>query len=307
MVQYDENNNALTLGDDDALEVGDYELRYSSGNDQFEIEYTPSGDLATIPRTQSGSMFPVDLTDAISNGEVLADDGNIYSSVQSAVTNATDYVLVGPGTFNENVSITDGSMMLEGSGRGTYIDGGTSGHALTVEASNCTVRNISVGTTAGGGSASSPLRVFGAPTDTLLSNIWFRESDERACEPDGNRTIVQNCTFEQADGHGIRGGGTNCIYKQNKFETNIGNDAIRVESIDCVVSDNVIDGPGTDGIDIANNDCLCAGNRVRNAGGDGIFTNAQGVLIVNNRVSGSGDKNINNNGSGNLIQDNLTG
>lgn len=39
MVGYDGTNNALTLGDGDALSVGDYELEYSNSDDQWQARY----------------------------------------------------------------------------------------------------------------------------------------------------------------------------------------------------------------------------------------------------------------------------
>jgi len=142
MVGYDDNNNALTLGDDDVLTVGDYEISYDSTANEWQAEYTPSGDVASVPKNQSGSLFPTDFADALA-GQALADDGNLYSSVQTAVDNATGWVFVGPGTFNENVTISTQGLTLEGCGYDTLIDGGTIGSAITLSAADITVKNSS--------------------------------------------------------------------------------------------------------------------------------------------------------------------
>lgn len=61
MVGYDSNNNALTLADDDSLSVGDYELEYSSSDDQWQARYSrPIGGRNGNHGQIQGATYSVD-------------------------------------------------------------------------------------------------------------------------------------------------------------------------------------------------------------------------------------------------------
>jgi len=305
MVGYDKNADALTLGDDDSLKVGDYELKYSSANDRFEVEH-PNGEVSDVPRSTSGSLVPEGFADVLSNGEVLADNGEIYTSVQTAVDNSTGFVFVGPGTFNENVTISTEGLTLEGVGRDTFIDGGTGAPAITFNGTDATARNLSVATTSGGGTNSN---AFQFASGGNIENCRVRESDDKGISVPDDMTIV-NTVFEQCDGIAVRGGSTvrnivsGCVFQ------NVSSAVGFFGTSDSVIANNIcVQGTSADSFIFGNgsNDNILIGNRVSDYANRGIDNNATDNIIANNRVSDSTNENIFDGGTGTVLDGNNTG
>lgn len=305
MVGYDDTNNALTLGDDDSIAIGDYSLRYSSANDRFEVEH-PNGEISDVPRSTSDSLVPQGLAESVSAGEALADDGNTYTSVQTAVNNASGWVFVGPGTFSESVNITTSGLTLEGSGYGTLIDGGTTNDAIRVNATDVTVRDVSVQTTAGTGNAYRGVDVEGSD-DATIERVVVRDSDDSGLETGGNDTTIRNCTVLSADQDGIVTPGVRCVVSNNNID-GTSRHGILATTDDSVYANNVITNVGDVGIAFPNNDNIIIGNRIINSADDGI-TNGSGIdnIIANNRISDSTNQDIDDNGTGTVLDGNLTG
>jgi hypothetical protein len=307
MVGYDDDNNALTLGDDDSIAVGDYSLRYSSANDRFEVEH-PNGEISDVPRSTSGSLVPQGLAESVAAGEALADDGNTYSSVQDAVNAASGFVFVGPGTFNESVTISTEGLTLEGSGHDTLIDGGTTGNAVDIQASDVTVRSLSVQTTAGAGNNFSGVTTTNAtPNNVTVEFVTVRDSDRSGIfVQSGADNTVRGCTVNSTDTAGITNGErsivTDCTIK------NTGSAGIETFRDDAIVSNNIIDGASGRGIRCgATNDLLIGGNRVINSGDNGIRIAGADCIVYNNRVSDSTNTDISDAGTGTVLDGNLTG
>lgn len=313
MVEYNSDDSALTLGDDDSIAVGDYRIKYSSANDRFEVEH-PNGEISDVPRSTSGSLVPQGLAESVAAGEALADDGNTYSSVQEAVNAASGWVFVGPGTFNESVTISTQGLTLEGSGYDTLIDGGTTGNAIRVEASNLTIKNLSVSTASGGGNSFDAIGggSVNSVGDVTIDNVTVRESDNFGINLRSGGSvpfedcIIRNCAINNTDSVGIRA--TIRMIISNCLIDNPGATGITSGSDDWIVANTVIKSPGGNGgISGIGNDNIVIGNRVINSSDDGISSAGTEFIVANNRVSDSSASDLNDGGTGTVLDGNLTG
>ena len=78
----------------------------------------------------------------------------IQTQVNAAEAAGGGVVMVGPGTYNENVLIDSDNVSLIGAGWGcTTINGAAAGYAVKIAADHCRVEGFTVNTTAGGGHA----------------------------------------------------------------------------------------------------------------------------------------------------------
>ena len=313
------HNRALTASEISTLHDGgsvsdglvlNYEFNYDETPD-VAIDSTgdvyPKGD---VPVGTSGSLFPTDYADALA-GKALADDGNLYDSVQNAVDAATGYVIVGPGTFNESVSIGTAGLTLQGSGQGTLIDGGTNGHAVHIQANNVTVENLSVRTEPSTDDMRAGVVTDSSYSNATISNIKVRESDAEGVKVQSPNSTVDGCVALNSSGVAtiyIMSGAVNCVAR-NCHVSNDGNNGIRVTGDDSVIIGCYIENTATDGIVInSGNDCVIGGNRIHNAGDSGInmYSGTQNI-IFNNRVSDSTNSDIADSGTSTTLDDNLTG
>lgn len=140
----------------------------------------------------------------VSDGTVLADDGNVYDTVQAAENAASDWIFIGVGTFAEAVTVDTAGLLIRGSGRGTLIDGGTDGTALQVNAARVTVKDLDLKTTAGAGNLFDGLD---ADADEFHGeNIRIRDSDNEGFTlgagggASAQYSTLYNCHVESCDG-----------------------------------------------------------------------------------------------------------
>jgi hypothetical protein len=308
---YDETNNALTLDDDDSLKVGDYELQYDSTADQFEV-VDPDGNTNHVPRSTSGSLVPQGLAESVSAGEALADDGNTYSSIQTAVDNASGWVFVGAGTFTEHVVITTNGMMIEGCGYDTLIDNGSNENAMTVDAANVTVKNLSVRTDPNVGSAYRGIEVSGNGDSTTIDSVVVRDADaEGVTFSAGSDHIVRNVTVQStgsSSGINMEDAPTNVIVSGCTLQSGIaGNGVDTGLNGDQIVANCTMDSVGTHGINNNAVDSIMIGNRIDNSGNYGIDAGGSTLdqIVANNRISDSGSADIDDGPA--VDDDNLTG
>lgn len=301
MVGYDDNANALTLGDDDSLKVGDYELKYSSADDDFRIVH-PNGEESNVPRSTSGSLVPQGLADVVGNGEVLADDGNIYTSVQTAVDNASGWVFVGPGTFSETVSVTTAGLTIEGSGYDTLIDATTTTAVSSSGTTDVTFRNFSISSQNVDGNFARALDLGSGGT---ANEIIVRDSENEGIDPGSDCTVI-NCRVENTGSDAIRVTGTGNIIS-NCIVVNAGADSIDIKDDDNIVSGNIVNDGGGSGILLDSNadDCVVGGNRIISTSSTGVIMRGNNNILYNNRISDSGG--ISDTGTGNVEDGNLTG
>lgn len=123
-------------------------------------------------------------------GEAISDAGVSFSTIQDAIDNADKWVLVGPGTYNENITITTDDFSVIGSSGASVINGGT-GHAIRVEANNVNIESLSVSTTGGGGNTAHCISMYDAEYCTIQS-INILDSDSDGVRVDGSGTVAGN-------------------------------------------------------------------------------------------------------------------
>jgi hypothetical protein len=266
-----------------------------------DIAVDVTGDIYprnTIPRSTSDSLVPSGLAESVSAGEALADDGNTYSSVQSAVDNATGWVFVGPGTFTESVNISTAGLMLEGCGSDTLIDGANIGSAITVSASNVTIQNLNCQ------SNFSTSIVGNDRTDMYNLDVV---GDGGGCvDAGGVDNRIVSCRLIGANGTAIsRNEG---LMVRNTTIIDAGNNGISGSGDGEIVANNCIINVADSGVGTANNDGIVTGNRIINSGREGIIlSSTTDYVLTNNRVSGSGDTDIQDGGAGTANVGNKTG
>jgi hypothetical protein len=260
----------------------------------------------SIPRSTSGSLVPQGLADVVSQGEVLADNGEIYTSVQTAVDNSTGFVFIGPGTFNESVTISTQGLTLQGSGHDTLIDGGASDNALIVNAANLKVSDISLQTANGG----TTCLTTNTDADTItVENVKILNSGGNGMSLNhGEGHMIRNCVVVSTNFIGIRIESDNVIVT-GCIIRNCGSNGIITEDFGSVIlSNNLIEDTSNFGILTRNDDHIIIGNRVHNTGSDGIDTFAgSNIIIANNRVSDSDENDIDANTSNTILDGNKTG
>jgi hypothetical protein len=286
----------------------------------FEYPETPNiaidstGDIFpknAIPRSTSGSLVPEGFADVLSNGEVLADNGEIYTSVQTAVDNSTGFVFVGPGTFNENVTISTEGLTLEGVGDNSTIEG-TEGSTLTVNADNATIRNLSVNIIAS--STSFPNCILYNGLRGVVDSVGFGAtvSNDSATfgvsgKSGGVGLIVKNCLIDSPELNIAIAPDDESIVTNNIILN--GGVGIGLRS-DGVVANNIISNMSKQGVisgTSSRTDNIVIGNRIIDCSDAGIRTFGADTIIANNRVSGSGSGDIDDQGTGTVLDGNLTG
>jgi len=256
-----------------------------------------SYETAGMDSLEVGSNSPIGgmFTSAIASGKALADDGELYDSVQTAVDNATGIVFVGEGTFNESVTISTQGLTLQGSGNSTVIDsnGQGIGTSIRLDASNVTLSNFKI---------EAGIR-DGIRTESAISGISIRNitvtdwGDDNAAIDLIDTTVATDCIISNClvDGgtvntaRAIRGGKrsivTGCqVVNMNNY------DGITARS-DSIVANCIVDVVGRYGIAISD-DSIAIGNRVLNAGDAGINTGSLDGIVANNRVSDSGNTDL---------------
>lgn len=291
----------MTLGDN-----GEYELEHDPVTDRLIVRDTVNSTEAYVrPETNDQIGNQGAFIRALVNGEPLADDGRLYSSVQAAEEAANGWVFVPPGTFNENVQINTSNFTLAGAGEGTVIDGGTSDNAIHVDTDNVTVRDLAVQTTGGGGNEYSALR--GDGSHISLINVVCLDSDDWGLRlATGSDYLFQDCRVEASDDIAILAGGLAAVVTGCRIESGA-SEGVYMTQHDSIVTNNVITGVSGDGIRIQNNDdAIIAGNVIRDAGrAMKIGGTSTDVIVANNRTVNSNG--IDDFGTGTLLDGNLTG
>jgi len=284
-------------------------MTQESASGQAVAERVRAADIAVGGNSPVTAM----LANSLKERKPLADTGELYDSIQAAENDASAFIFVPPGTFNESVTIDTAGLTLLGSGRATLINGGTSGDAITIGVSNVTVSNLSVQTTAGAGNTYRGVLASTGANRCTIRNVTVRDSDNAGIEfqAGADHTVV-NCTVENSDGNGIyTTGSPRCIIIGNLLTNNGGdqNDSgIDIRSNDTIAVNNIVQNSAQHNVYIgpAADDSLIGGNRLINGGDHGIRDRAVDSILFNNRVSDAtnGDISSDNNGT---LDGNLTG
>jgi hypothetical protein len=253
------------------------------------------------------------LTTALNDGEVLADDGFVYSTIQAAQDAASSFIFIGPGTFNESVTISTVGLTLEGSGYDTLIDGGTTADAFLINSSNVTIRNLSVQTTQGGGNNFEGVRGGAGGDSITVDGVTVRASDNFGIRfSSGSNHIVTECTVKNFDDRGIVIDAGDSIVKGcvvDGSNSTASADGIAITFDNFIIANNIVRNAPDFGIvpQAGADDGVVIGNRVISSGTDGIENRGTDNIIANNRVSDSGTNDIEDNGAGTVLDGNLTG
>lgn len=263
-----------------------------------EVAIDSTGDpfpLNNIPRSTDESIVPRGLAESVAEGKALADDGEMYDTVQAAVDAASGWVFVGPGTFNETVTVSTDGLTLEGVGEGSVIDGGTS-NAVDIDASDVVVKSLSL-------TGSYGVDSTGASTNVSVQNV---STDSRMTLNGDNSTFL-NSHSDGASSDSFRVEGDESIIK-GCVSLNSDNDGVRSNNCSSVIAaNNVVINPAGSGVGLQSEGSIMIANRVDGAGDNGIRDyNVGNCIVANNRVSGSTDEDINVN-SETILDDNLTG
>lgn len=246
----------------------------------------------------------------------VAGDGSIHDSIQNAVDQGTGLVLIGPGTFEENVVIPNSTDqvggVINGVGEATVIDGG-SDHAFHVQADDVTVSRIGVQTTGGGGNTAHALHVSrsnGTVSDPRIDDITVLDSDSNGINlGESAGGWVTDCNVEQTDDAGIEVRAERCrISECYVGETNndVGGAGIAALVRENMVVNNYIFAPAGDGVFGRGDDQLIASNLIDRVGDDGIDINGDEQLIHGNLIKGSSDTTLDQADATNtVVRDNM--
>jgi hypothetical protein len=308
------NVDSLDFVDDEEARFGadtDFATRFDSANSRLELEDLTNATVGYVPQDVGTDLVGGKFAETVAEGKALADDGNVYDTIQEAENNASSWVKVGPGDFRESVTIDTAGLTLQGSGERTIISSPSDG--ISVAASNLLIQNLSIKTDTG--SSGNGIYANTTQNDVTIVSVHIlstggsgiRNSDGSGTVTPSNWTIV-NCEIEDSGVNGVRRYGegdivANCTIK-NTANHGIQN---REPGDDYVVVGNIVD--TTDAADCIwteGDDGLIGFNRCLNAFEDGIQTDsdATDTLIFNNRVTGSRGG-ITDQGTGTVLDANL--
>jgi hypothetical protein len=244
------------------------------------------------------------IASVLSEGEVLADNGEQYSSIQQAVDVSDGFVFVGPGTYYENVVIDKDDFTLQGAGYDTLIDGGTTGIGVGVYADNVNCESFSVRTDTSTGVDG----VVSSNSNTALRSIVVREVGQKAIRMN-NESSITNCVVKDTGSTSVILGAKGII--TSTTVDNSGDHGILCDGNDSIISNCIVRNSNNHGIYVIQGgaDSLVGGNRVLNSGDNGIrvYNSTFDVIVYNNRISGSVNADLNNDGTGIVTDANLTG
>jgi parallel beta-helix repeat protein len=249
------------------------------------------------------------LANSLKERKPLADTGELYDSIQAAENDASAFIFVPPGTFNESVTIDTAGLTLLGCGRASLINGGTIGDAINITADNVTVESLSVETTAGGGNLHNGITVDTGGDSCTFSNIHVTQSDNDGFFiSDGADHSVENCYVENADDRPIQSQRPRTLVTGCVVENSAGGIRLDSDADDSIVANCIVRDSSGNGINLkpTGGDCIAIGNRVDNTAQDGIGTNSDDNIIANNRISDCA-RNLDIIGSGITLDGNLTG
>lgn len=284
------NVDSLDFVDDEEVRTGDsdeFATRYDSGNDRLEIEDLPNATAAHLPRDVGTDLVGGKVAETVSEGKALADDGTVYESIQVAVNNASSWVKVGPGSFDERVTISTADLSLVGCGTRTHIRGG-----IKVSAENTAVSNVQLSANIIDADA------YFADADSPnadVTNVSVLSSPDDGIVVDGGESVVSGCTVEDVGGVGINAGGFRTTVAQNTVE-NAGSGGIVSSGFDntgdCLFCYNRVFDIPADGMNIYAVDSVIQGNTVVGSRDMGIKAGFAGMIVANNRVVNSGEQDI---------------
>lgn len=298
------NADSLDFVDDETVRHGeapDFEWGFDSANTRLEVDDLVNGVTAYVQQNRAGDLVDGRFAQAVAEGKALADDGNVYDTINGATSSASSWVKVGPGYFNEEVAITDPGMTVVGSGEQTIVEADTS-QVLNPASSDITIADMRVRAP----TDESGIGVFLQGNGCIASNITVEEAGGDSLSIGGDDCLVQNCTVESSGRYGVTANGDRDIVVGTKISNCASNGIILQSGDDSIIANNTIS-KCENGILVAQDDSITLANRILNCRTDGIRVGSVDVIVANNRVSDSGNSDIQNNGTGTVLDANLTG
>lgn len=212
--------------------------------------------------------------------KAVADNDAVYASVQSAVDNASDTVLVGPGTFSEAVTITTANINVIGTGPGTVIDGGSSGVAVEIDASDVTIQTVKAQTNSGSGN--NAINITSSGNNADLSRIRVGDAGDNGIRAtNADDVTVSDSIIESASNGGVKteNGCPRAIIDNIRIRTNVSGDGISLSGDSSQVSTGTVVGVGSAGLDLSGNDQIVGDLLVDNPGGNGATLTGSDQLV----------------------------
>lgn len=164
----------------------------------------------------------------------LADDGNVYATVQAAVDAASSWVLVGPGTFSLSTTLTiaTAELTLTGIGDGTLIQGAADlgGNLIEVDGvDDVTIEDLRAETPLGLNVGATVIAGINGASDGTIERVTIPESDADAVHV------------------GVGGTGQGWTIRDSRIAGSIGDRGVLETGAGrAKIHDNVIEGVGSD-------------------------------------------------------------
>jgi hypothetical protein len=305
------NVDSLDFVDDEEARFGtdtDFATRFDSTNTRLELADLTNATVGYVPQNVGTDLVGGKFAQTVAEGKALADDGNVYDSIQTAQDNASSWVKVGEGQFRENVTIDTNGLTLVGSGERTEIVSTPVVVDVASGASDVTLSSFKVvhqiTSTQG---ASVEINGSGATVEDII----VENAHRYGFRSNSAETIFSNCKVvgeakSAALAFGIVNGPRSMVV--NSRAKNMALDqGIFVGAHDCIVSSNTFEnltyGPNSAIIKIAGHDTVCYANTIRDVESVGINTNGYNDnIVVNNVLVNTGG--TNGSGTGNIVRDN---
>lgn len=237
--------------------------------------------------TQSSAGLTANFSNVFSSAtQPINSNGNVFGTIQAAINDlgGDGWVYVPVGVYNESVVLSDDNVTLFGAGRGTIIDRGISGHAVTVSGDWNIVKDISAKTTAGGGTGNEAFIFDG--NYNIADKIYVLESDDIGIfsGSTGIGNEITNYFVNNTDSDCISLNGPTRL--TNGWNMNCGRHGIHSQSSadDSVIDGNIIDTVGEDGILIegASENNTVTGNRITDWTNEAIDDNSGTSVVIGN-------------------------
>lgn len=234
-----------------------------SGN-PFAHRFSDVTDLRTatfvVAASDSEHRYEADYT-----CDGVADDVEINEALTVAGAGGRVILLEGTYTLADPIAFTNNNQVLEGQGRGTFIDGdglATDEHAVTIPSkNNCVIRNLAIQTEDGG--TKTCHCIYARGNDIVIDGVIIVDSDDIGIYLHTSASgMICNCLIEDTDGDNI------CINTS--------------ASPGVIIMGNMIEGAGGMGINVTNSGQYLQiyNNIIRTSTGTGIYVSSASYSVI---------------------------
>lgn len=282
----------------------DYELEHDPVTDRLIVRDTVNGTEAYVrPETNKQLAGNGSFLRALINGEVLADDGRTYSSLQNAEEAANGWMFVPPSTqsLGSNFTINTDGLTLIGAGYASEID--TDVNGIVVNADDVLIKDMRL--TAYPSSGTTTTINATSSARCVLDNLAIGESNAVAVEM-GPNGILSNSYVGPGQSQGVR---------RNDDVKIVNNTIDNVDFASCIQGSgnntfeafNIIKRPDNSGIEASGNNQIIIGNRIIDTGDHGVLlSSTTDAIVADNRISETVNAGVSDNGTNTLLDNNLS-